>query len=424
MAAEVLKLNKINKIEGKITLPGSKSLSNRALLLSALCPGHTRLLNVLQSDDTRRMIEALDILGIKLNSVGNTVDIEGCAGHFDCGLDRIKLDLGNAGTAMRPLCAALAVSEGSFELTGEPRMLERPIGPLTEALKDLGLRIEYLNNSGFPPLLIWGSRPKSHEVTIDGSISSQFITALLMAGPLCGGLKVKVTGELISKPYIDLTLDLMHKFGADVKRTGYSTFEVTDKPYSSPKSYFVEGDASSATYFAAAAAIAGKIEIFGLSSTSCQGDAHFIDVLEQMGATVKRTEDSVEVKKGKLKGIEVDMNAMPDAAMTLVPMALYTDGPVTIKNIASWRVKETDRLEAMSNEMKKLGVKVTTGSDYISIDAKERNSEIPSFATYNDHRMAMCMSLIALDRDIEIQNPSCVNKTFPTYFKLLRTVAS
>ena len=418
-----LNLKKIESVKGKVIIPGSKSLSNRALLVSSLAKGNTTLLNVLKSDDTARMIEALQTLSVKLNVNMNKVDIQGNDGVFSGDLCQKELYLGNAGTAMRPLCSVLSVSKGVYELTGEPRMMERPIGPLTEALKSIGLNIEYLNNDGFPPLLIRGSQVKNHEVSISGTTSSQYISALLMTAPVCGGLKIKIVGDLISKPYVDLTIDLIEKFGAKVIRNGYKEFEVLPTGYTSPSTYLIEGDATSATYFAAAAAIAGEVEIYGLSKNSVQGDFKFFSVLEKMGAKVTYLENSVIVKKDKLHGIDIDMNAMPDAAMTLVPMALYTDSPVTIRNIASWRVKETDRIQAMVNEMSKLGVCVSSGNDYISIDASQRNNITPSFDTYNDHRMAMCMSLVAFDREININDPECINKTFPTYFNLLKSVA-
>lgn len=418
-----LNLKKIESVKGKVIIPGSKSLSNRALLVSSLAKGNTTLLNVLKSDDTARMIEALQTLSVKLNVNMNKVDIQGNDGVFSGDLCQKELYLGNAGTAMRPLCSVLSVSKGVYELTGEPRMMERPIGPLTEALKSIGLNIEYLNNDGFPPLLIRGSQVKNHEVSISGTTSSQYISALLMTAPVCGGLKIKIVGDLISKPYVDLTIDLIEKFGAKVIRNGYKEFEVLPTGYTSPSTYLIEGDATSATYFAAAAAIAGEVEIYGLSKNSVQGDFKFFSVLEKMGANVTYLENSVIVKKDKLHGIDIDMNAMPDAAMTLVPMALYTDSPVTIINIASWRVKETDRIQAMVNEMSKLGVCVSSGNDYISIDASQKNNITPSFDTYNDHRMAMCMSLVAFDREININDPECINKTFPTYFNLLKSVA-
>lgn len=418
-----LNLKKIESVKGKVIIPGSKSLSNRALLVSSLAKGNTTLLNVLKSDDTARMIEALQTLSVKLNVNMNKIDIQGIDGVFSGDLCQKELYLGNAGTAMRPLCSVLSVSKGVYKLTGEPRMMERPIGPLTEALKSIGLNIEYLNNDGFPPLLIRGSKVNSHEVTISGTTSSQFISALLMTAPVCGGLKIKIVGDLISKPYVDLTIDLIEKFGAKVLRNGYKEFEVLPTGYTSPSSYLIEGDATSATYFGAAAAIAGEVEIYGLSKNSVQGDFKFFSVLEKMGAKVTYLENSVIVKKDKLHGIDIDMNAMPDAAMTLVPMALYTDSPVTIRNIASWRVKETDRIQAMVNEMSKLGVCVSSGNDYISIDASQRNNITPSFDTYNDHRMAMCMSLVAFDREININDPECINKTFPAYFSLLKRVS-
>lgn len=420
-----LKLSKIDAVNGRVNLPGSKSLSNRALLISALSEGRTELLNLLKSDDTSRMLEALTQLGVHLSQRGNTCEVTGIGHAFDFGLNRLEFDLGNAGTAMRPLCAALAFSSGVFKLTGEPRMLERPIGPLVEALKSIGIHIDYLNNDGFPPVQIRGGVPSAHEVSIDGSLSSQFITALLIASPLAGGLKIKVSGDLISKPYVDLTVKLMERFGVTVKRRGYSEFTVEpDAHYVSPESFLIEGDATGATYFAAAAAIAGQVQIYGIGNDSTQGDVAFFEVLERMGAKVVRHSDCIEVShQDKLKGITIDMNAMPDAAMTLVPMALYTDGPVTITNIGSWRVKETDRIEAMATEMKRLGVKVESGEDFISIDASVRNDQTPVFNTYKDHRMAMCMSLCAFDRDVEINDPECVNKTFPTYFRDLRAIS-
>ncbi len=408
-----------------MTLPGSKSLSNRALLLAALADGNTELLNLLKSDDTARMLEALKALGVKLAQRGSACEVTGLARAFDIGLNSLTLDLGNAGTAMRPLCAALAFSKGVFTLTGEPRMMERPIGPLCEALKSVGIHVDYLNNAGFPPIEVRGGQVSSHELEIDGSLSSQFITALLMAAPLCGGLKIKISGDLISKPYVDLTIALMQSFGVTVKRRGYSEFIVEETAhYQSPRSFMIEGDATGASYFAAVAAIAGEVEIYGLGKNSTQGDAAFLSILERMGAKVKRDEHSVTISKAdELHGIEVDMNAMPDAAMTLVPMALYTDSPVTITNIGSWRVKETDRIEAMATEMRKLGVKVETGADFISVDCSQRNDEVPTFNTYNDHRMAMCMSLTAFDRSVIINDPDCVSKTFPSYFKELRSIS-
>lgn len=427
-----LKLNKLTKAEGSVTLPGSKSLTNRALLLSALSEGTTELKGVLRSDDTARMLEALQALGVNLSVDGDNVSVEGLGGGFkpEAAKDEnkpLELFLGNAGTAMRPLCAALALSQGSYVLTGEPRMMQRPIGPLAEALKSMGCSIEYLNNDGYPPLAIKGSVPAVHEVGISGSTSSQFISALLMAAPLAGGLKLKVEGELISKPYAAMTVRLMERFGAEVKRDGWRSFAVSAKGYVSPGSFVVEGDASAATYFLAAGAVAGSVTVKGLGRDSVQGDARFADVLAEMGADIKWGENEVTCSKAdQLHGIEIDMNDMPDAAMTLVPLALYTDSPVVVKNIASWRVKETDRILAMATEMRKLGVKVESGADYIALDAsvREDGMELPCFDTYNDHRMAMAMSLAAFDRAVEINDPDCTSKTFPGYFAEFAKICS
>ena len=406
-----------------VSVPPSKSLSNRALLLASLSTGTCTLKNVLVSDDTKRMLEALKALGVKLEEVRlGEVKIEGLGGLFKAPKP-LTLDLGNAGTAMRPLCAALAVSEGEFTLTGIERMMQRPIGPLTEALKEAGARIEYLNNSGFPPLKIKGSKLHTHALHISGQTSSQFISALLMIGPLLAeGLELKVDGDLISKLYVDLTLSLMQSFGAKVTREGYSRFKVEPTGYQSPASLTVEGDASSASYFMAAGGIAGELKILGLGKDSVQGDLKFAQVLEKMGAKIEIFDDCIEVQKSDLQGISIDMNDMPDAAMTLVPLALYTKGPVTITNIASWRVKETDRIAAFVNEMQKLGVKVESGADFISVDASFRNQDKPYFDTYDDHRMAMCLSLVAFDRDIVIKDPDCTRKTFPGYFEIFNKV--
>lgn len=406
-----------------VTVPPSKSLSNRALLMAALGRGECLVRNVLKSDDTERMLEALTALGVTLTRLEDgAVMVHGQGGLFKTSKP-LTLDLGNAGTAMRPLCAALAFSEGTFTLTGEARMLERPIGPLTEALKELGASIEYLNNDGFPPLKIRGACPHSHSVHISGSTSSQFVTALLMTGPLLeGGLEIRVQGDLISKPYVDLTLSLMQRFGAKVSREGYVRFNVEGTGYVNPKEITVEGDASSASYFLALGALLGSLTVKGLGRNSVQGDVHFAGVLKKMGADITLHGESIEVKKSALKGIDIDMNDMPDAAMTLIPLALFTDGPVTVRNVASWRVKETDRLSALATEMAKLGVKVEQGADYLSVDGSVRNAITPVFATYNDHRMAMCLSLIAADREVVIEDPDCCRKTFPGYFDIFNAL--
>ena len=415
-------IKKIDRVDGIVTMPGSKSLSNRALLLSALGNGTTRLYNVLRSDDSKAMLDALKALGIKYEDNISYIDIYGNNGAFKVD-GTIDLNLQNAGTAMRPLCAALALSSGTFTLTGIKRMCQRPIGDLIDALRALGLNIEYLNEVGFPPLKIVGSKVKEHEVSVSGNTSSQFLSALLMISPLCNGLKINVQGDLISKPYVDLTINLLKNFGVNIKRDDYRSFVIEPCNIISPKSFIVEGDATSASYFIAAGAIAGDLIIKGLSKNSTQGDIRFIDVLKSMGADISFEGDDIHVKKSTLHGIDIDMNDMPDAAMTLVPLALFTSSPIRIRNIASWRVKETDRIAAMVKEMSKLGVLVNAGHDYIYIDGSVKNNLPVVFDTYNDHRMAMSLSLIALDRDIVINDPKCTDKTFPTYFDLFKSIA-
>lgn len=418
---EVLKvgLKTALKEGAEVMLPPSKSLSNRALLLASLGRGRCLVRNVLKSDDTARMIGALQALGVSLEvKDAGDVLIEGTGSLFESGKP-LTLDLGNAGTAMRPLCAALALSSGTFTLTGVERMMQRPIGHLVEALRAMGCKIEYLKNEGFPPLKIEGTAVENAQTVIDGSASSQFISALLMTGPcLKGGLKLKVAGTLISKPYVDLTISLMEQFGAKVKREGYEFFEVLGTGYSNPPEALIEGDASSASYFMAMGAIAGPIVIYGAGSKSEQGDLKFADVLSQMGADIKVNEDCIIVNKSNLHGIDIDMNDMPDAAMTLIPLCLYADGPVAVRNVGSWRVKETDRIAALAKEMRKVGVKVEEGPDYLVVDGSVRNREIPQFATYDDHRMAMCLSLVAFDRPVLIEDPDCTKKTFPGYFEV------
>ena len=415
---DTLSIPKLSAIHGTLALPGSKSLSNRALLLAALAQGTTTLHNVLRSDDTQRMLEALQALGVALTEDGTTITVTGLGGAFKCPGEELTLFLGNAGTVMRPLTAALALSQGSFVLTGEERMCQRPIGPLVEGLKRLGLHLEYLNNDGYPPLRIVGGQVSARHIAIPGDTSSQFITALLMAAPLAGGLTIEVEGDLISKPYVEMTLRLMARFGVQVERVGWRSFAVPATTYVSPGNFLVEGDASAATYFLAAAAIAGEITVEGLGAHSVQGDAAFVDVLAQMGAQVEVKEHSITVHQAPqgLQGIDLDMNDMPDAAMTLVPLALFTKGPVVVRNVGSWRVKETDRLAALSTEMAKLGVKVDCGADYIAVDGSVRNAAYPTFATYNDHRMAMALSLCAFDRPVVIADPKCTHKTYPQFF--------
>lgn len=421
MTMEQLHLPAVNRAEGQITLPGSKSISNRTLLLAALANGTTEIRDLLASDDTARMLEALEKLGVKLqNFAENAWRVTGCNGDFPN--KDADLFLGNAGTAFRPLTAALALSNGHYRLSGVPRMHERPIGDLVDALRQARADIEYLANDGFPPLQISPAKlDLSHAIKIRGDVSSQFLTALLMALPLTGQTAtIEVVGELISKPYIEITLNLMAKFGVQVQREGWQRFTIpANSQYQSPKQIFVEGDASSASYFLAAGAIAGQVTVNGVDFSSIQGDVKFADELKALGVTINGGKNAITAVKPteKLKGFTLDCNHIPDAAMTLAVLALFAEGTTTLTNIASWRVKETDRISAMATELRKVGAKVEEGADYIKITPPTELTPNAEIDTYDDHRMAMCFSLVSLGGvPIIINDPNCVAKTFPDYF--------
>jgi len=436
--APALRLASIRSAGGTVRLPGSKSLSNRILLLSALAEGTTEIHNLLDSDDVRHMLGALDALGLQPHFDAETLQavIPGVGGALstEAAFAPGPIFLGNAGTAMRPLTAALAASHGRFTLIGEPRMYERPIGHLLAPLRELGATIDCTKDEGYPPLDIRATGLRGGSVSIDGSVSSQFLTALLMAAPLAEGpVTITIDGDLVSKPYILITLDVMRKFGIEVEREDWHSFHVRPGTYQSPGKIGVEGDASSASYFLALAAIrGGTIRVQGVGSDSVQGDAKFAEVLGDMGAQVKFGPDWTEVTRGKqlssgkwLRGIDADLNHIPDAAMTIATTALFAEGPTVIRNVANWRVKETDRLAAMAIELRKVGATIDEGQDYIAITppAKLRSAAID---TYDDHRMAMCFSLCACadaeDAEITINDPGCVSKTFPDYFEVLETV--
>ncbi|TFH74882.1 3-phosphoshikimate 1-carboxyvinyltransferase [Gammaproteobacteria bacterium LSUCC0112] len=417
-----LTLNPVSHIQGDVTLPGSKSLSNRILLLAALAKGETRISNLLDSDDVRFMLQALRALGV---SYELSEDKTRCVVHGNAGPlthdGVLSLFLGNAGTAMRPLTAALAAGNGEFELTGEPRMSERPIADLVDALVACGANIEYTGPHGFPPLRIHAAGLNGGKVSIRGNISSQFLTAMLMTAPLCReDLDMTVEGELVSKPYIHITLDVMKRFSVQVENHNDQRFVIrAGQHYVAPGDIMVEGDASSASYFLAAAAIAGgTVRVHGTGTASVQGDARFAEVLEQMGAIVTWGDTWIEVSKGELNGVDVDLNHIPDAAMTIATTALFAKGPTAIRNIYNWRVKETDRLTAMATELRKVGAQVEEGNDSIVIHPPTKI--LPAaIDTYNDHRMAMCFSLAAFgDSAIVINDPGCISKTFPNYFEL------
>ena len=433
-ASEFLDIPALTGASGKVELPGSKSISNRVLLLAALCQGRTTVHDLLLSDDTAVMLTALKQLGCRVAQRDNTAVIDGLGGKL--AVPAAALYLGNAGTAMRPLTAALALLGGDFELSGVPRMHERPIGDLVDALRQLGCAIDYMSQPGYPPL-----RVRTGQLTLDapihvrGDVSSQFLTALLLALPLVASrdITIEVIGELISRPYVEITLNLLVRFGINVKRDGWQRFTIpANSRYRSPGDIHIEGDASSASYFIALGAIATGataqkcINILGVGAESIQGDIRFIDAARAMGAHIESKANSLTVRRGAwpLKAIDLDCNHIPDAAMTLAVMALYADGPSTLRNIASWRVKETDRIAAMACELRKLGAGVEEGADYLRVTPPTQWHSAP-IHTYDDHRVAMCFSLAAFNParlPIRILDPKCVAKTFPDYFETLLSV--
>lgn len=425
---EQLHLPAAHRAHGTITLPGSKSISNRTLLLAALAEGKTVIRDLLASDDTARMLEALTTLGIQLENIGeNAWQVTGCGGRFPN--KQADLFLGNAGTAFRPLTAALAFSSGEYHLHGIPRMHERPIGDLVDALKQAGARVAYLANDGYPPLQISPAQlDVSQPIKIRGDVSSQFLTALLMALPLTGqAASIEVVGELISKPYIEITLNLMQRFGVTVQRDGWEHFHIPAAAhYQSPGEIYVEGDASSASYFIAAGILAGDITVNGVGEHSIQGDIRFAEAANLMGGRISYGDNHVRAEKTlALKAIDLDCNHIPDAAMTLAVMAMFAQGTTTLRNIASWRVKETDRIAAMATELRKVGATVIEGADYIQVTPPAQLTPNAVIDTYDDHRMAMCFSLISLAGiPITINDPKCVGKTFPEYFKVFASIAS
>jgi len=440
-----LDLPPLRGASGTVRLPGSKSISNRVLLLAGLAQGTTAVHELLDSDDTRVMLDALAALGCTLHRDGPVLQVTGIGGRL--AVHEARLFLGNAGTAMRPLAAALAVlaatQGGRFELSGVPRMHERPIGDLVDALRPLGCTIEDLGTPGYPPLRISGNAggrlATTQPIRVRGDVSSQFLTALLLALPLvadAGAVVIEVDGELISRPYVDITLALLGRFGIDVEREGWQRFTVPQgSRYRSPGSIHVEGDASSASYFVALGAIAAEpgapVRIEGVGSDSIQGDIRFVDAARAMGAAITGGPGWLQVHRGRwpLTGITLDCNHIPDAAMTLAVMALYADTPTRLTGIASWRVKETDRIAAMAAELRKVGAVIVEGDDFIEI-TPPRQWQAAVIRTYDDHRMAMCLALAAFNplagghAPLRILDPRCVAKTFPDYFEALFGVAT
>ena len=421
-ATEVLSIAPVRALAGEIRLPGSKSISNRALLLAGLAKGTTTLHNLLHSEDTERMLTALGQLGISLGGSDRALTVTGAAGPLPRPIAPVQLDLGLAGTALRPLTAALTLGQGTFHLDGNARMRERPVGDLVDALRLLGANIDYPGHAGYPPLTILASGLHGGNTRIRGDVSSQFLTALLMSAPYAQHpVSIDIEGTLVSKPYIDITLNMMQRFGITVAHEQHQHFEVPQGCYQAPGTYLVEGDASSASYFLAAGAIAGSgVTVTGMGRNSIQGDAAFAEVLSAMGAQVEWQPDSIRVRpplQGTLQAVDLDLNHIPDAAMTIAVLALFATGTTRIRNIANWRVKETDRLAAMATELRKLGATVEEQADAIAVTAPAKLQRA-QIATYGDHRMAMCFSLAALaDTPIEIEDPHCVAKTFPDYFE-------
>jgi 3-phosphoshikimate 1-carboxyvinyltransferase len=413
-----LDLNPVERISGTLRLPGSKSISNRVLLLSALAKGKTQVRGVLDADDTRVMLDALQKLGVRIDTRDFSSLVVAGEGRFKP--QKRDLFLGNAGTAFRPLTAALAVCGGDYRLMGKPRMHERPIRDLVEPLRRIGARIEYAGNEGYPPLNIGtGDIKVAGTIPMRGNVSSQYLSALLMALPLAGGGTVEIEGTLISKPYVTITLNMMRKFGNEVTVNGWKSFDVRGYDYVAPTEIFVEGDASSASYFLAAGAITGgPLRVTGVGRDSIQGDVAFTEVLAAMGANVDIGPDWIEVSSsGELHPIDMDLNHIPDAAMTAAVTALFAGGPSAIRNIGSWQVKETDRITAMARELRKFGATVVEGPDFLKITPPARLKAGVAVDTYDDHRMAMCFSLAALGGvPVRINDPECVAKTFPAYF--------
>jgi 3-phosphoshikimate 1-carboxyvinyltransferase len=425
--AEVLELKAARGARGTVRLPGSKSISNRVLLLAALASGETAVQGLLDAEDTRVMREALERLGVAVSERADGVRIVGAGGVF--AEKKADLFLGNAGTALRPLTAALALSEGEYFVAGVPRMHERPIGDLVDALRAIGAHIDYRGKPGFPPLAIHPATVRvAAPVPVKGDVSSQFLSAMLMALPLTGAnATIEVRGELISKPYVEITLNVMRRFGVAVERDGWSRFRIPGARYSSPGTIYVEGDASAASYFLAAGALGGgPVRVEGVGRESVQGDVRFVEVLEAMGAKVRMGEGWLECAgRGKLAPIDLDLNHIPDAAMSAAVLALFASGPSRLRNIASWRVKETDRIAAMATELRKLGAQVEEGREHLAITPPPQLRPDVAIDTYDDHRMAMSFALVALGGvPVRINNPQCVAKTFPDYFAALAGITA
>jgi 3-phosphoshikimate 1-carboxyvinyltransferase len=423
-----LNIPPVKRFEGQIRLPGSKSLSNRAFLLAALCKGETRLHHLLSSDDTRYMSEGLRALGVSIDLSDDSSEarVSGIGGKFPA--KSADMFLGNSGTAMRSLCAAACLGNGKYRLSGEERMTERPISDLVDALTQMGAKIQYEVTEGYPPVRVMAAGLEGGDISVAGNISSQYLTALLISGPCCKkDLHITVKGELISKPYIQMTILTMEKFGVKVRNKDFKEFHIPVRAYKTPGDFDIEGDASSASYLLAGAAIlGGPVRVLGLDSRSAQGDVKFAEVLQKMGAEISYGNGYIECRRDRskpLRAVDMDLNDIPDAAMTLAVTALFAKGTTTIRNIGSWRVKETDRIAAISEELRKVGAHVETDMESIRITPPDvlRSATIE---TYNDHRMAMCFSLVALGGvEVKLMDPGCVKKTYPRFFEDFKALA-
>ena len=409
-------------VNANIDVPGSKSYTNRALLIAALAHGESRLTGALFSDDTRHMAGSLRTLGIGVqgDEAACAFTVAGTGGRIP--VPKADLTIGNSGTAARFLTAYLGLGRGTYTLDGNPRMRQRPIQDLLDGLRPLGVDVESKENTGCPPVLVNASGIRGGRTFMPGDRSSQYFTALLLVAPYAEqDVEIRVQGDLVSKPYINITLNIMRDFGVEVSNDGYNTFRVHAGQRYRPQHYRVEPDASNASYFFAAAALTGgRVKVRGLTGSSAQGDVGFVDILERMGCRVRKDGDGIEVRgPQKLAGIDIDLNGMTDTVQTLCAIAPFASGPVTVRNVAHMRIKETDRIAALETELGKLGARVAARPDGLTVHPADRIRPA-ELDTYDDHRMAMSLSLVGLAAPgIVIRDPDCVNKTFPTYFDLL-----
>ena len=420
--SDILEIHPIRRrVDAEVTVPGSKSYTNRAMLIAALADGRSRLTGVLESDDTRYMAGALSALGARIGTESeNILVVDGAGGRIS--VPSAELFVGNSGTTARFLTAYVALGNGVYTLDGEPRMRERPIQDLIDGLRPLGVNARSLSGNGCPPVVVHASGLEGGPTRMPGDRSSQYFSALLMVAPYARkDVEIRVTGNLVSRPYVDMTVRVMRDFGVNVDTPGANVFQLKAGQRYAPAEYPIEPDASNASYFFAAAALTGgRIKVRNLSRASAQGDVGFVDVLGRMGCAVSNRPDGIEVRgPERLSGIDVDMNAMPDAVQTLCALAPFASGPVTVRNVANLRIKETDRIAAVETEMTRLGVRAVARPDSLTVYPSERIRPA-ELDTYEDHRMAMSMALIGLRAPgIAIRNPACVDKSFPSYFQCL-----